>query len=459
MATTVSSSSSSAVFTASGLASGMDTASIVDKLVQLESAPITLMQTRQTSLRTQLSTVGSIVSKLGALHDAASALAANGVLAVTSASTNASFTATPSSGANAGRYSVQVLGLARAAQARSAAFSSGAAPVQGGTLDLTVQGTDYAIPIADGTALSDVAAAIRASGAPITATVLSDGTSSYLSLTDRDTGYPVAGQPGDALAFSFTPAAGATGQALGLASTATAENARISLDGLTLTRQSNTISDAIPGTTLTLQSLGDPEDVVLASDPAATKANLQGFVDAYNGVMQLLHQQLAPSPDADRSTLLVGDSTVRGLQGQLQRLTSTMVSGLGSVRTLADLGIKTAQDGTLSIDENTLTAAISRDPQAVNQIFSTASTGIGDVVGALVDQGVQTGTGSLTIDQKRISDSISDLDDQIATTQRRVDAYRQALVAQFTAMEQTVSSLKSISAYLTSQSTTSASSK
>jgi flagellar hook-associated protein 2 len=457
MATTVSS-STSATFTASGLASGLDTATIVDKLVQLESAPITLMQNRQAALKTQLSTMGSIISKLSALRDASTALATNGVLGVTSASQNATFTATPSSGSNAGRYSVQVLSMARAAQARSAAFASGSAPVQGGTLSLTVQGTAYSIDVADGTALSDVAAAIRASGAPITATVLSDGTSSYLSLTNRDTGYAIGGQPADALSFSFTPAAGATGQALGLASTTTAQNAQISVDGLTLTRQSNTISDAIPGTTLTLKTAGAAEDVVLTTDPGTTKTNLQKFVDAYNGVMQLLHQQLAPPADADRSTLLVGDSAVRGLQAQLQRLTSTTVTGLGTVRTLADLGIKTAQGtSALSIDLTTLTAAIQRDPQAVNQIFSNATSGVGAVVDSLVDAQVQSGTGTLTVDQKRINTAISDLDDQIASTQRRVDAYRQNLIAQFTAMEKTVSSLKAISAYLTNYSNAQAS--
>lgn len=452
------SSTSSAVFTASGLASGLDTASIVDKLVQLESQPITLLQGRQSALKTQLSAIGAIVSKLGALRDAATALQKSGVLAVASASTNTSFAATPSSGATAGRYAVQVLSLARAAQARSAAFASSTAPVQGGTLNLTVQGAAYAITIADGTSLADVAFQIRASGAPITATVLSDGTSSYLSLTDRDTGYAVGGQPADALSFSFTPAAGATGQALGLATTTVAQNAQVSVDGLTLTRQSNTISDAIPGTTLALKAQGAVEDLVLNTDADGTEKKLQQFVAAYNDVIKLVQAQLSPTKDTDRSLTLAGDRAIRDLQLNLQMLTSKTVAGLGTVRTLADLGIKTGRDGSLSIDSTTLAAALQRDPQAVNAIFTTQTTGLGAVVSSLVDRETQSGTGVLSLDQKRINDNLSHLDDQIATQQARVAQYRAALVAQFTAMEQTVSKLKAISSYLTSQSQVSSSS-
>lgn len=456
------SSSTSAVFTASGLASGMDTASIVDKLVQLESAPIAQLQTQQAALRTQLSTLGTIVSKLGALRDAATALQTNGVLAASVASSNTTFSAVPGSSAIAGRYAVQVQALARAAQARSAAFASSTSPVAGGTLSLTIQGaaTPYTIKIVDGTSLSDVAAQIRASGAPISATVLSDGTASYLSLTNRDTGFPITGAAADALKISFTADAGATGKDPALAITTEAQNAKLTVDGLTMYRTSNTVSDAIPGTTLTLKSLGAQEDLVVATDPDGTAKKLQQFVTAYNDVVKLVQGQLSPTKDTDRAKTLAGDRAIRDLQSRLQRLTSTSVPELASrtVRSLADLGVKTARDGTLSIDTTTLTNALQRDPQAANAVFGTATTGLGAVVSDLVDAEVRSGTGVLTSDQKRLNDTISSLDLRIEAQQRRVESYRATLVAQFTAMEKTVSSLKAISAFLTSQDKSSSSS-
>ena len=444
----------SPAFTAGGLASGLDTNSIVSQLVAIESQPITLLQQQQAGLKSQVSALGDLMSKLSALQSAADSLSSNGVLAVSTASPNTAFSATPGSSAAAGRYTVQVQSLARAAKARSAAFSSADAGVAGGTLTLTVQGKAYApITIADGTSLSAVAAAIRASGAPVSATILSDGTSSYLSVTAQDTGYPISGAPSDALALAFTPVPGATGQDPAFAITSPATNAVFSVDGLPMTRASNTISDAIPGTTLNLQQEGGPaEDLVLANDANATQAKLQQFVDAYNAVNSVLQRNLSPDQGTDRSSTLTGDSAVRALQARVQTLSSTIVPGLGSVRSLADLGIKTGKDGSLSIDPAVLASAMAADPSAVNAIFSTAGSGLGAMVDGLVEDETAPATGILSADQTQMNDNISRLDDQIAAAQARVDTYRTTLLAEFAAMEQTVSSLKSVGTFLNAQS-------
>ena len=446
-------SSLSPAFTAGGLASGLDTNSIVSQLVTIESQPIQLLQQQQQGLQSQVSALGDLMSKLSDLQTATDALASNGVLAVSTASSTTSFTATPGAGAAAGRYTVQVDSLARAAKARSAAFSSSGAPVAGGTLTLTVQGKAYPpITIADGTSLSDVATAIRQSGAPVSATILSDGTSSYLSVTALDTGYPVSGAPADALGVAFAAAPGATGQDPAFAITSPATNAVLWVDGLKMTRTSNTVSDAIPGTTLTLGQEGGPaEDLVLANDAKATQAKLQQFVDAYNAINSVLQQNLSPGQGTDRSSTLTGDSAVRELQAKMQTLTSAIVPGLSSVRSLADLGVQTAKDGSLSIDATTLSNAITADPSAVNAIFSTATTGIGAVVDGLVNDETAPVTGTLSADQSAMNDSISRLGDQITAAQARVATYQQTLLAEFAAMEQTVSSLKAVGNYLTAQ--------
>jgi flagellar hook-associated protein 2 len=448
MATNISSSSSlsTPTFSAGGLASGLDTNSIIDKLVTLESRPITALQTAQAGLKTQISQLGSIVSKLTALKDATDGLAKDGALAVTAASTTTSFSASPGSSAVAGRYTVQVQTLARAAKVRSAGFLE-TDTVSSGTLQLSVAGVSYGpISVAPGSSLGDLADQIRASGAPVTVAVLNDGTRSYLSVTARDTGFASGLIADDALAMSFT--GNGDGVDPAFATIQQAQNATFTVDGLSFTRTSNTVADAIPGTTLSLKSQGGAaEELVLSDDPTGTQQKLQKFVDAYNDVMKLVQSQLAVTKDTDRSATLAGDAAVRDLQSQLQRLTATMV-GSGSIRSLADLGVRTARDGTLSIDASTLQRAMATDASAVNALFSTASTGLGAVVSGLVDRETRSGDGVLTLDQKRLDDGVSSLDDQIASSQRRVDAYRQALVAQFTAMEQTVSALKASGNYL-----------
>lgn len=440
-------------FRAGGLATGMDTNTMVDQLVKLESRQLDLLRTRQAAFKAQISALGELASRLAGLETAAKDLGTAGVLGVKAVSTQDSFTAAPGAGATAGRYSISVEGLARASKWRSAAFAGSTAPVAGGTLQLSVMGTSYdPITIADGASLSDVALAIQRSGAPVSAVVLSDGTSSYLSVTARDTGFPLSGTPAAALSLAFTPAAGATGTLPGFGEVQPAANATLWVDGLKLTRQSNTVTDAVPGTTLTLKKGGAPaEDLVLATDVDATRARLQKFADAYNDVMKLVQKHLAVLPGSDRTRTLAGDSSVRGLQSSLQRLVTSIVPGQADVRTLADLGFKTARDGSLSIDGATLNYALSRAPAAVDALFSTASTGLSALTSGMVQAQTRTGDGILTLRQSGLDSTVSTLDRQAASMELRIEAFRQNLIRQFTAMERTVSSMKSIGAFLTSQ--------
>jgi flagellar hook-associated protein 2 len=447
-----------ATFSAGGLASGIDTNSIVDQLVKLESRPIDLLRQRQTGIKTQVSTLGQIISRLSALEAAAKDLGDAGVLAARVGSTHDAFGATPGTGALAGRYSVRVDRLAQAAKWRSASFTSATAPVVGGTLQLTVAGTTWdPITITDGMALSDVAFAIRQSGAPVSATVLTaqDGVA-YLSVTARDTGY-AGTDPSQALSIGFT-ATGVTGQAPGFAEIQAAQNAAFSVDGVDFVRTGNTVTDAIPGVTLSLKkgavppaTEGTAEDLVLETDVEASQARLQKLVEAYNAVMSLVQAQLNPTKDTDRSATLAGDSTVRSLQASLQRLIVTSVPGQPTVSTLADLGVKTARDGSLSIDATAFAAALARDPGALDALFSTATTGLSAVVSGFVQGQVRAGDGLLSTHKTGLDAAIRSLDDQAAALQRRVDAFREGLVRQFAAMESAVSAYKSIGTFLTNQ--------
>lgn len=431
-------------FTAGGLASGLDTNTIIDGLVKLESQPITDKQNKQAALRTQISLLGQIAASVGDLGTAAKALGSGGALAVAVSSSNTAFSAVTGPGAQQGNYSIQVQTLATAAKARSVAFASSDAPVQGGTLNLSVRGTSYAVTIADGASLADVALAIRQSGAPVSATVLSDGTSSYLSVTSVNTGYPIGSTPDAALSLTES-STGTQGKPLGFGIIQPSRNAVFTIDGLTFTRTSNSVTDALPGTTLTLKSVSTaPEDLVLTNDVQGTADKLQKFITAYNNTIALVQKQLDVSPNTDRTSTLAGDSTVRGLQSSLQSLVSKAVPGLGTVRSLADLGVKTERDGSLSLDQSVLQGAIARDPGAVDSLFSTASTGLADASKSVVTQYTDPVSGAFTSRTNALNGNIKLLDNDIANVQARVDKYKQTLIAQFTAMENLVSQLKGL---------------
>ena len=121
-----------------------------------------------------------------------------------------------------------------------------------------------------------------------------------------------------------------------------ATNAVLSIDGLSVESLTNDISTAIPGVTITARAAQPTaSDLVVSSDATKATSNLQGFVDAYNGIINALQQSLRPDPKAPpaNGTTLDG-STVLSLEQRLHGLLSSQVVVNGSVRTLADIGVK-----------------------------------------------------------------------------------------------------------------------
>ena len=429
--------------------SGLDTSSIINQLVQIESQPITALQKKQTNLQAQATQLGSLAGILSSFNDAAHALS-TGVVQVGVAGSNAGFTAAADSSAAAGNYNVQVTALAQAAKVRSQGFASGGTPVSGGALHFDTGGTGYDLAVTDGTALSDLVAQINALGAPVYATVISDGTQSYLSIANRNTGFDPAGTAAQALAITFTAAGGSANADLAFSAVQTAANATLAVDGLPVTSQSNDVSSVIPGVTLNLKSLtGAPESLTLSNDQAATAKGLQIFVDTYNRLVTSLESQLNVAAGADRASTLAGDASVRGLQQQLQALFSNSVPGLAQVRSLADLGLTTQKDGTITLDTKKLNAALALDPNAVNQVFSKASTGIAATSKSLLAQYTDSLSGVFTLAQQGYKRQVKDLGSQVLAAQEHATQYRTLLVSQFSAMEAIVSGFKSASQYLT----------
>lgn len=465
-----------ATFSVGGLASGLDSNTIIDKLVELESTPITLLKARQAGVKTQISALADIAARLGNLLGAANSLRDGGALGVKVTSSNTAFSASPGSGAQGGTSSVLVSRLATNARALSAGFTAGEV-VADGTLTLSARGKTYAFAIAgnqltttvDGVArtpvtlsagatLSELSSAIRLSGAPVSANVLDDGTQKYLSVVARDSGYPLTGVPADALAVSFAATGG--GKVPGFVGT-DAVNADLTVDGVRFRRTSNTVTDAVPGVTLTLKALsagvlpdgsgGTAEQLTLVNDADSTQTKLKTFVDAYNVVAAAVQRQLAVTKDTDRAASLAGDATLRTLQGRLRALVTTSATGGTGIRSLTDLGIRSGADGQLTISSTTLASAIAADAGAIGSIFTTANTGLAALVKGLSDTYTTAGTGLLAARQDSLNAQIKRMDASAADLQRRVDLFRSGLVRQFTAMEKVVSQLKSTGTFLTAQ--------
>ncbi len=434
-------------FSVGGLASGLDTNSIVDKLVAIESRPITANSMRQAALTVQISAIGSLISQIKALATSASTLA-SGAVANSIVTTPSGITATAGSGATAGRYAITVTTVASAARARSGAFATPNDTVAGGTINLTVKGVAKTIAITANSDLGSVATQINQAGVGVTAAVVSNGTSYFVSITNRDTGKPIGSGPTGGLTIDADP----TG--LALAVTQNATNAVFRVDDLDVESQVNDVTTAIPGVTLSIKGVQlTASDLVIGRDSTASGNNIQGFVDSYNAIMAVLTKSLRPDP---RGGANAGDkingTIVLDLQRRMHSLLSTQVVATGTYRTLADIGVKLQNDGTLLLNKTLLTTAIATDAAAVNAVFSTSTTGLAAQTSTLSTTYTDVVSGQLIQRQSSITKSIADLKISNEKLTRSVNSFKDNLLRRFSHMESLMSKYNAVATYITNSS-------
>ncbi len=432
----------------SGLASGLDTSAIVQGLLNVERIPIQQLEAENRDYQAKLGILDDLGAALGRLQTAAQDLDTLPEFAAYSATSSdeAVATATASGDSIPGTYTLDVTALATAQKTYSNAFADADAALSASdqTLSLTIDGVTTDITIAAGSSLRDVADAINASGADAVAGIFYDGASYRLQVTGTQTG------ASQAITFADT------GLGLGLddpANTVTAaQDAQLTVDGFTVTSATNTLADDLPGTTVTLASTGTTT-LTIESDSAAVEAKVQAFVDAYNEVFGIINAQVG---EGKGENTLNGDSTVRtielGLQSLVTRPIGSLTDANGNALVLADLGIETNRDGTLTFDTSALAKKLGDDFLGTARYFAgddTAGTvGMGDLVADLVDGYLDPTDGLLKARKDGIQARIDDNDDRIAALEDYLATYEESLNAQFTALEQAMATLKSQQAYL-----------
>ena len=367
--------------------SGIDTDSLITNLTAAQKssleAPITTKQTANTA---QISSVASISSDLTTFSTSLNTLIQGGTLQTqptssdTSVMSVAAVAGTPVGALN---QQVTVNALAQAQSVKSAAYATAQA-FDTGTLTLTV-GSGTPVSIGIGTSnntLSGVAQAINAQAAGVTANIItgSDGTAtlvlkgatgaaqSFTLAAADDSG---ATQPTGAVSLSSLayPAAGGAG----LTRTQAAQDASVTVDGVTVTRATNSVSDVIPGVTMNLVKTGTVTLSSTRPNSAITEA-VNDFVSAYNSLLGELNTATAAATSASDAGPLRGNQAIRSLKTQLAQLTTRPLTATGTIRTLAELGVQTKQDGTLSVDSGTLNTMLTQHPDDVEAMFLTSQS-------------------------------------------------------------------------------------
>ena len=359
---------------------GLDTASLITNLTAAQKAGLeTPITTKQATNTAQISAVGSLASDLNTFASSLNTLVAGGTLqsqpqsSKTDVMTVSAVSGTPLS--NLGS-SITVNQLAQSQSVKSAAFSS-SQTFNTGTLMLTVgSGTPIEIDVTSGNnTLAGIASAINGKNAGVTAKVITGA--------DGNATLVMTGKTGQAQAFTMSASdTGSGGQSLsslavgaagGMTQTQGAQDASLTVDGVTIARSSNSFNDVIPGVQMTLTGVGS---TTLSSTPptdAITQA-VNDFVTAYNQLMGEINTATAAAATGSDAGPLRGNPAIRAMKSQLAQLTTTNLNSSGSVRTLAELGVKTAQDGTLSVDSPTLQKMLTNYPGDVEAMFMTTQS-------------------------------------------------------------------------------------
>jgi flagellar hook-associated protein 2 len=448
----MSSGSPSPILQLGGLASGLDTNTLIQQLMQVEQQPQARIQQQTLIEQARQQALKDISTRLSNLMDAVNALqdptAWADVQSVDS-SDPTHLGVARTAGAAAGVYTVNVTRLASADQYTQSSTNTTAAADD--TLHLSVGGgTDFQVQIANGDTLDTIAAKINGtSGMPVYATVAGG----KLVVSGKATGAAntVSITGGDAAGFTF-------GQ------TAKASDASLTVDAglgpVTVTSASNSVSNAIAGVTLTLKGAVSNATIAVGSpapDANAIQSNIQNFVDQYNSTITFIqgkvNEQAVANPqnEADRETgLLYNDPSLTGLLSSLREGLGDIVSGRpGAMQALVQAGVSTGGPsstlnpdsiaGKLTFDTAAFTTAIQGSFADVKALFtnatgSYATEGVAQRLHDLLNT-YTSPTGIMASRDQSEQSQITSLQQQSADWNDRLSAKEASLRQMFTNME------------------------
>lgn len=439
-------------------------------LESAEQTKLTPITAQQTSYKAKLTAWGVVQTALTKLQTASDALKnTSSIASAKVTSTNSAFTATLSNSATAGTYSVEVTALAASQSLLSPKVASkdtdlGDSSQASRTITITQAGQTNPLTVtlaSDKTSLSDIRDAINGQQGSVTASIIkADDNSYYLSLTSRDSGTANAmtvtttdSTLSQYINYNSTTSTGAMTQQVAAA------DAKLKINGVAITRSSNTITDAPEGVTLTLNktNTGSPETLSVAKDNAPMTTAIQSFVDAYNSLQTTIANQTKYTSVAQGSTSqnssngdLLGDGTLRSIQSRLRSVLSTS-QGSGSL-TLSQLGITQDVTGKLTVDSTKLDKALTNKSADVVSFLSGdgSKTGFATQTSSLL-QSILGSNGSLQNATDGINKTLKNLSDEYDRVNAQITNTMATYKAQFTSLSTLVSQLDSTASYLTQQ--------
>lgn len=451
-------------FAVSGLISGLDTDAIIQSLVDVRTAQQILpLQDQILELSSKQSALESVEETLDSLRSESLGLRSlanfEGRIANSSDTVSAEISSVSSS-AIKGTYTVNITQLAQADRNYFAGVGDEDLTQFGtGTISIESSGSIITIEIdSDNNTLKGIRDAINASEASVTASIVNDGDPANpyrLVLTSDETG-----SDADIIQDISAVLTLADDAVLNADATNQAQDTDFTVNGLAITVDSNTVSDAIPGVTFNLLAAeGTDFTVTVNEDHTNSLQKIADFLNAYNGVMAEFQNQFSVDDLTGASVgVLSSDFTMQNIQARINDLVLRPQNQLAGneFKALAEIGITLNEDGFLVLDQGVLTDALNEDSDSVRRLFQGMSSdvdGIADNVYLYLNDITNPADGLLAKKDQIWQSNIDDLIDLIEEREDRIADYEQGLKDKFLYMEQTLLALENQSAQLDSAQT------
>jgi flagellar hook-associated protein 2 len=443
-----------------GGGSGLNITELTESLVEAERAPQqAILDRTKEKAELSISAYGVVTSAVQTLKASFAALddVTDLVAFDASSSSESVLTATANSSATRGSYQATVNSLAErdtwtfdGLDSTTDTISVRGNPNAPFTVDVTIDGVASQISVTDKN-LAGIAAAINASGLGLTATIVDSGASSgrYVLM--------VSGETGADNSFSIT-SDGLSGESR----TTTASDLQFTLNGVTIERPTNTVSDVIDGVTFRAVSTGSTT-VGINSDTSALKARLLAMVDAYNGVQTVFNtlKNSSGSSDDELAGALATDSTFRTLISSIRSNISGEIStSSGDINYLTDLGIGFDRSGFLQVNDAVLDDALANDLTDVvealsagtneQSVYGTADRGLAGDMYVLLDK-LNRSDGVITTLVNNADSRLLAYESDLMDLDARMERIKERYLTQFSMMERIVGEMKSTGDYLANQ--------
>lgn len=437
-----------------GVGSGIDTQLVVNSIVEAERAPQqSSLDRMKEKADVRLSAFGVVKGTLEAVRDQFRKL--NDVSDLKSFSTASSdstaITASATSSAQAGVYSVAVSQLADRDSYSFDGFDSKTDTLNGGatvTISVTKGATTTDVSVT-GPTLAKIAETINDSGLGLTANVIDTGANSNRYVLS------VSGDTGADNSFSISSAI-LTGQV----QQSTAANASATVNGVAVVSSSNTIATALPGLTLNLKSTFASETITVSSDTSKIKDEIKNLVSVYNEAREILTSLRSGSDEDDPLVgSMASDSVFRSVESTFRSaFTSASSTPSGDITYWADIGLSIQRDGSLSLKEDRLDTVLSSSLDDVITALTAdtedqtdignASRGLAGDMSATIRDLIKS-NGPVQNAMTSARENQSEYEVRLAALDERMERIKERYLQQFAAMQQIVDSMNSTSQFLT----------